>query len=275
MILVLVIGVIFIPLALDKPLAAEYRTGKWATFQEFKDEVDKATTNKHELVQQFLYQAKEHGVPWIDGDMATFIHYGKLEQTVYVAGDMTGWQPGIDTMKPVQGTNLYYITKKFPMDARLDYKLVVDDTFKLDPLNPNAIMSGFGPNSELNMPGYNDPIEIGYFDDIPHGKIIENTIRSTILDEDRKIKIYVPHNYNPKREYPSLYVHDGYEFISIAKMDNILDYLIYSKSIRPIIAIFIPPIHREDEYVHEDEYAKFIFKELVPYIDDKYSTILL
>ncbi|MCK4595233.1 esterase family protein, partial [candidate division WOR-3 bacterium] len=171
------------------------------------------------------------------------------------------------------GTKILYKTFEFPIDASLDYQFVIGNEWILDPYNPDTIMSGFGPKSEVNMPGYIEANEIEFDPNITHGQIIADSIYSEILGETRVFKIYTPASFNYNRKYPSLYIHDGYEFISIARLENVLDNMIYQRRIQPLIAILIHPVGRFEEYFGEKKYAEFIVEELVPYIDRKYPTI--
>ncbi len=75
--------------------------------------------------------------------------------------------------------------------------------------------------------------------------------------------------------YPSLYVHDGPDYLYLASMGNVIDNLIRTKKIRPIIGVFIPPGRdREGEYRlgKISQFTKLMVKELVPYIDSVYRT---
>ena len=90
------------------------------------------------------------------------------------------------------------------------------------------------------------------------------------------MKIYLPPGYESgTEEYPYIVFHDGLEYISLAYADNIIDYCIYHEYIDPIIAVFVPPVNRTEEYAGslQDEFTSFIIEEIVPYIDEEYRTI--
>ncbi|MCB0644636.1 MAG: T9SS type A sorting domain-containing protein, partial [Phaeodactylibacter sp.] len=146
-----------------------------------------------------------------------------------------------------------------------------------DPLNPFEVLGGFGPNSELAMPGYVQPWEINYDPNIPHGTIEEFSIMSTNLNATHSVQVYLPPSYadHPDRYYPSLYMHDGHEYVSLASADNILDNLIETQMISELIVVFVRPNNREEEYADSkrDQYRLFIAEELVDYIDDHYRTV--
>lgn len=214
--------------------------------------------------------------PLIEPDSGCHFIYKGPANSVTVAGDFTGWKPDNVSMMNIQGTDLWYCTKYFEQDARLDYKFVVNlENWILDPNNPNICKSGYGPNSELRMPRYIVSPETIHDLMVPPGWIIDTLISSTILGNSRTVKIYLPAAYRTDgKEYPVVLFHDGLEYITLANACIILDNMIAKKQIRPVIAVFVPPVDREPEYVgdRKDLYAGFICGELMPAIDAKYHT---
>ena len=84
----------------------------------------------------------------------------------------------------------------------------------------------------------------------------------------------MPPGYSLQKQYPVIVFHDGIEYITLANITNILDYLIAHHEIEPVIGVFVPPVDRENEYSgsKKDAYTTFIVKELMPVIDRKFST---
>src|SRR5262249_17895077 len=70
-----------------------------------------------------------------------------------------------------------------------------------------------------------------------------------------------------------LYVHDGGEYLSRAQLATVVDNLIHSKEILPLIAIMVDPVDRMHEYHANEEYARFVETELIPHIDSRYRTV--
>jgi len=87
--------------------------------------------------------------------------------------------------------------------------------------------------------------------------------------------VYLPAGYDESgnRRYPTAYFGDGSEYVSNVPVPRILDYTIARGSVRPLIAVFIEPIPRNEEYRMNDEYRRFLVEELVPSIDNRYRTI--
>ncbi len=98
----------------------------------------------------------------------------------------------------------------FAKVARVEYKLIVDGKWIIDPLNPNKIDNGVGgENSFFAMPDYKPTIwdkEIKGFD--PTLETIE--IKSKVFGQTRKIQIYAPtHSATEAIALPVLYLQDG------------------------------------------------------------------
>ncbi|MDE3057212.1 MAG: hypothetical protein KGJ59_04575 [Bacteroidota bacterium] len=231
------------------------------------------------IVDSFMTSQTPKGFPVKQDSIVYFVYRGTVSTSVSVAGDFNGWSGTADTMARINGTNFYYLQKKFEPDARLDYKFVIDGSvWILDPLNPHAITGGYGTNSELAMPDYVQPTEIIYNPAIPHGATTTFSFYSATLNNSRTITVYLPPGYdNSAQKYPSLYVHDGPDYINLGSMKNVLDNLIAAKKIDPVICIFVPPISagdRSNEYRLSKVglFSTFIAKELVPHIDSLYRT---
>ncbi|MDZ7372961.1 MAG: alpha/beta hydrolase-fold protein [candidate division KSB1 bacterium] len=212
--------------------------------------------------------------PVIEADTLVHFVYAGGGSRVTLAGDMNQWDPNAWPLKNIPGTNFWYRTASFEKDARLDYKFVVDgSTWLLDPRNPYQIRGGFGPNSELRMPGYIPPPEIEYRADIPHGSLHDTVLTSTYLGNSRLVRVYTPPGYEAGAElYPLLLVHDGLDYINLAQAPNVLDNLIAEGRIQPLVAVFVPPVDRNPEYAggRKAAFSHFIVDELMPYLYRRY-----
>ena len=223
------------------------------------------------IVDSFMTAQLPKGFPITTDTIAYFVYRGKVDSSVAVTGDYTQWSPIGDPMINVSATDLYYVAKKFEPDARLDYKFIKDGDWILDPLNPHIVTGGFGQNSELGMPSYHQSATIRYNPAIPHGTVSSFTFTSSHTGDSRKVMVYLPPGYaSSSVRYPSLYVHDGPEYLSLSSMANVIDNLIDAKQIQPIIGIFIPSSNdRAEEYRlgKITQFATMMVKELVPAID--------
>lgn len=227
------------------------------------------------IIDSFL--SKNPAMPFIEQDSICQFMYRGNASGVCLAGDANFWNKDGNPMSRLSETNLWYSTEIFEPDARLEYKFVIDgNNWILDPMNPKKWTGGLGSNSVLSMPAYVEAPEMKYIKEIPHGTLFDTTFGSKILGNIRGISIYTPPGYalNVKDSFKVVLFHDGIEWINLAFAVNTLDYLIDNLRIQPVIAVFVAPVMRDPEYIGDlqDQYAKFITTELMPYVDKHFRT---
>lgn len=229
---------------------------------------------KQALVDSFILWADSAtGIPYIEGETAYFLYLDDSSPEVAVAGDFCGWNPENQNFIHLSGTTLYYAGYQFESDARLDYKFVVDGNWILDPLNPHTCSGGYGPNSELSMPGYIQPPEIETYT-IPHGLVSATSFTDTTQGRTRTVKVYTPPDYaGSDTHYRTIYFHDGTEQITLGYARNVLDFMISQELIPPVIAVFVDPTNRMDEYSYDYDFMDMFVHQLVPWIDGQYRTM--
>jgi len=260
------------------------------SFQDFRKNLERITTipdppERIRLTDTLWNQlVKADLVPFRIGDSVAFLYRGEAKNVSW-AGDFNRWQPDAEGYRGArQGfSDIWMAVSKFAPDARLDYKVVVDGNWILDPANANIQWSGMGPNSELRMPDWKFPFETLVANDVIRGQLSENIlIKSEKLGYSVNYKVYTPYNYALQENLPVIYVTDGHEYADENKgaMVNILDNLIFKNQIKPVIAVFIDPRdpqnesrnRRMTEYVCSRKFADFVAEELVPQIDKSYKT---
>jgi enterochelin esterase-like enzyme len=224
-----------------------------------------------------------HQVPFVYNDSVAFLYSGSATSVVW-AGDFNGWSAAVDYGGAKVGlSNIWLCEKQFPADARLDYKIIVNGSWILDPANTYQQMSGFGYNSELRMPDWVYPQETILAAGVSRGSVTNNiNIHSTILNYNLLYKVYTPYGYEGLSNLSVIYVTDGQEYSNdyMGSMVVVLDNLIYSNKINPIIAVFIDPREpsnlnnnkRALQYRSNIQFANFVADELVPAIDLQYKT---
>lgn len=246
-------------------------------FQSFLEHVVSLPADqKMAAVDSFMTFAQGEGIPFIDSDTANFLYRGSVS-TVHLSGDMNSWSSTGEKFGKLSGTNLFFLRKKYEMNARLDYKFIINSgNWILDPLNPNTCSGGYGPNSELAMPEYIQPDEIRYNQGIEYGSMESFVFDGTSLNRNYNVNVYLPDGYSSSGiNYPTVYFQDGSDYINLSYIKNILDNLIYENRITPVIAVFVTPTNRNDEYAGNNRflYAETFATELVPQIDSLYRTI--
>lgn len=222
-------------------------------------------------------------IPWISNDTIVFVCKANAK-TVHIVGDMTGWGYKNDYQCTKLGSSdVWYLLKTFPKDARLDYKIVENKTtWNLDPENPNKQLSGFGYNSAFSMPEYDSSKYIISVQGISKGVLgAEQIISSNKLSRNVRFWVYTPSDYTNLDSLPSIYILDGqdYKTDGLGCMVNVLDNVIAENLISPVLAVFVDPVNpntgknqREELFLNNANYAGFFKEELVPFIDSTYKT---
>lgn len=230
-------------------------------------------------IRRFVARATRYGGPLIENSTVYFFYVGRASR-VGVPGEINDWDPSADTMSRVRGTNFHYLAVDLPKRARIEYKFAVDRTWVLDPYNRRQAIEGTGPNSEVVMPAYRPPREALQRAAVPHGEIDTATVTSRFLRRSHPVFIYRPAGYSgAKRQYPSLYVLDGGDYLSLGMMATVLDNMIAARRIPPIIGIFVEPRtditrpgtnKRTTDYALNDAFVDFLIREVRPSIERKY-----
>ncbi len=265
-------------------------TWPFKNYREFRTVLDHVTNiadqaERNKQVNLLWDKLKNEGqVPYRIGDTVAFLYKGPAEKVSW-AGDFSRWRPGQTDYTGTRCglTDIWIAVHKFPIDARLDYKIVVDEKWILDPENPTVQMSGMGLNSELHMPGWKFPEDTELGKEVIRGTLSDNIlVKSEKLGYSVNYKVYTPYNYARCENLPVIYVTDGHEYADEEKggMLNTLDNLIYREQIKPVIAVFIDPREpgneknnrRMAEYVCNQKFADFVGDELIPLIDQSYKT---
>ncbi len=228
--------------------------------------------DRAQLVSDFLASTTK---PHFENDTTAVFLWQGSASSMLVTGDFTGWSSQGRTMERLSTTNLWYRIDTFEADARLDYKFIRSgSSWILDPANPLRVPGGFGPNSELAMPGYVQPWEIEEDPAAAKGQLDSHTFASSIMGNSRQVQVYLPAGYDASRSeaYPVILYHDGSDYTNLASIKNTLDNLIHQEQVEPIVAIFVNPLNREAEYATSSTttFTRLIVEELIPWVEANY-----
>ena len=188
----------------------------------------------------------------------------------------------------LEGSDLWYLTARMPADSRFKYAFIVADGpppqhvpfRKAPPLEPRWLKKQVDPNnppgppgppgqSRVELPGAPPQPWIVAKPEAPKGTIAELKLASTQLKETRRVGVYTPPGYDPKRRYPLLIAFDG-EVYGLdpgapIPLPTILDNLIAAKKIPPIVAALVAGQGtRERDLTGSAPFSAFVAKELVP-----------
>ena len=219
--------------------------------------------------------------PLVEQDsLLHFVWFGRAD-SVFVAGALPGsWQTpvrmnsipcGEDTSSPA----LWHRTYTVPPDSRIEYKFIVDGAYILDPTNRRTTPPSDFLNSEAAMPKFRmSPLSV-YRPVVPHGTTDTLQFRSKDTSiAARRIRVYLPPGYDRLKALPVVYIHDGETAFQYTFFANIIDNLIADGQIRPIIAVFVPPVERQNEYagLKTPAYISAFCDELIPLIDRSFRS---
>ncbi len=111
------------------------------------------------------------------------------------------------------------------------------------------------------------------------GTVQDLTFYSEALQEELQLYIYVPANYSPLYKYNILIASDGKDYFQLGGITKLADELIDDYEIENLIIAFVPykDINdRRHKYIPSGEqheaYLRFLAHELVPYLDNEFST---
>lgn len=228
---------------------------------------------------------RSNQIPFTQDSTVIFLYRGEGAQVTW-NGDFNSWSRNSSfdnegTQLP--GTDIWYLKTTFPGDARLDYKVTIDEEWILDPVNPYYQWSGFGPNSELRMPNYKTEILKERIAEANKGEFHEaRLVQSNNMGYSIAYRVYTPSGYETMENLPVLYTTDGHEYSDdrLGSSVTVLDNLIHLGKIKPVIVVFVDPRNpenqaqnrRADEFGNNENYLKFFTDELIPLIDNSFKT---
>jgi enterochelin esterase family protein len=168
-------------------------------------------------------------------------------------------------------TDVWFLTARLPVDARFTYGFT-DPLGKkkgiADPLNPHK----FGYRSLVELPDAPPQPWIRVQSDVPKGAIKQEKFSSAILKEERTVSIYTPAGYDPQGGPSGLLVlFDGEAYSSEVPTPTILDNLVASRKIHPLVALLVDSGETRDRDLQcSAPFADFLAKELLPWARQRY-----
>lgn len=230
---------------------------------------------RHLAIDSFL--KAQQAFPIIEQDSVVHFVYTGKAMSVSLAGDVTDWKPGVMNFSNIPNTHFWYRTDTYHPASRIDYKLVVDGSIWMaDPRNPNACAGGYGSNSELRMPKFRYPTESAECQGKSCGIQIDTLIQSTFMGQARRFVVLLPPNYKTTTQrYPTIYIHDGQDFLHYGQAQHILANVMAEGSMQEVIAVFVYPVERDAEYSGklQERFTNFMVSELVPWVDTNFRTL--
>jgi enterochelin esterase-like enzyme len=201
-------------------------------------------------------------------------------------GDFANW------MKRLGDTDLWYRTDQIPNDSRFAYFFQVNRPLRFpphaeklpplappraDPLNPRKTAS---PDVSLaELPDAPSQPWLQRLPEVPGGALNEHRIISEIVrgsnpgfEHERRFVVYTPPNYDPQgRPCGLLLLFDGPHSTPDMPVPAILDHLIATGRIRPLVGVFL---YQSRERLRElgcsAPFSDFVARELIPWMRKNY-----
>jgi enterochelin esterase-like enzyme len=221
------------------------------------------------------------GTPIIENQSrAIFFVQDVNGETPRVVGDFNNWAAGTNGLDPtvgvparIEGTDWSYLESTIYTNARAEYVLLFRTEARPDPRNPRTVAAYTGPRSEVRMPQWIAQPEIDDRDQVPAGTVTVEALASRALGASRRVWFYTPPGYETSQDwYPVVFVLDGGNYVERMRTPAILDRLIAREAIPPVVAVFVEPGERQEEYSRNPRWRAFMTSELVPLVDRRFRT---
>ncbi len=229
-------------------------------------------------------------MPLVFGQTAVFLYRSGADRVEW-RGDFTGWRSAPEAQgRRVGGSDIWTFRRDFLPGARLDYKVVeIAEKWLVDPLNPHQQLGGYGPNSEVRMPGWTPPAHVVRKPGVPAGTFgPPEAVPSAKLGYAVNVRVYQPARRGPG-PLPALYVTDGSDYWheEMGGLVVTLDNLIAAGRIPPLVAVFVDSWdsertvqRREAEFlpnrtdparpIEACPFCEFLVEELAPRVEARF-----
>jgi enterochelin esterase-like enzyme len=218
-------------------------------------------------------------VPVVTPDEVVFYAQGEAGATPRVVSDLTGWGERADgtfdftvgRMHQIAGTNWFTLRAPSKPSARIEYLLAYGaGDYRLDPRNPRRTTRVGGDASEIVGRDYVPPPEFTDPAVVPSGRITETMVPGAVVNE-RRVIVYTPPGYDVSRKYRLAVFHDGALVVNTGEAPRVIDWLIAHDQIEPIVAVFVDPKSRADDFRRDAPMRDFVATELMAWINSHYS----
>jgi enterochelin esterase-like enzyme len=242
----------------------------------------------------FWRQVAERGTPLIERVnedpayvLVTFVWRGDPSTTRVVLagqlGQLNGTRPSDNELVLLAGTSVWHRSYWLRKDARAAYQLgatlspnqpVSAANLGADPLNRHKVPGA--PISFIELPGAPPEPWVRPSAGTPKGTVHTSPWRSTVLNNERQLRIYTPPGYRTTGEpYALLVTSDGDTIVENLQVPTVLDNLIAAGRIPPMVAVFIggaagAQSTRSAELSANEGYVELVVREVVPWMRSTY-----
>lgn len=247
---------------------------------EFVDRAESFTGQK--LASYVEAFARRHPRNPIVEDERILLLIAPEQQALELQGDFNSWgryerdhdaRPGAQLVpRPVGETGWRYLVTSAVRNARLQYALAgAEGMLQPDLRNPDIAVS-FGIDvSEIRMRDFRERLI-----DLPAaraaGRIEEHVLINPGDGREHALHVYLPHGYDdhPGARFPSVWFHDGRVYLRQIGAAGMLDSLISSGALPSVVAVFMDPANRREDYRRSETYRRFVTDITVPFVTNRY-----
>ena len=213
----------------------------------------------------------ERGFPIAAEGVTTFAYRGDVDD-VHLIHFGIGLPEDL-AFERLPDSNWWLLALTLPTATRLEYKLHItegDHRYDTeDPLNSFEARNPFGQNSVCRSYGYSVPPWAEHDPEAGVGLQRSLTIPSRHLRRAVPVHLYLPATFTmePEHRYPLLIMHDGMDYLHYADAATVLDNVIHRGLTPEFVVAFCDPHDRLSEYADDEQHARFVAEELVPYLE--------
>lgn len=247
-------------------------------------------------LERFCSEVEKSGSPLVEpvADTPGFVHLTFLyrshdDHRVLVVDEFEHAVQRME-LRRLTASDVWYRTCRMLDDARFIYRLTIDDPaypfvdgpearypkkLEPDPLNPRRWENAPDVFSLVELPSAPSLAESEPRAGTPKGKlaVFEEAMKSEVLGNARKIYVYTPPGYDPAGPPCKLLVVLGSGYVSMMKVDVLLDNLLADGRIARtvmVIASNVDSATRDREGSCYEPYNRFLVEELVPAVRGRY-----
>lgn len=226
--------------------------------------------------------------------LVTFVYRGRGdERHVVLHSGVLAKDPAECLMERLGGTDLWYRSVVVGEAVRTTYRFVVNGSLKpfstasledfleerrkdagkcrADPFNGHKGDS----YSVLEMPGAPEQRWVRKYGGVCRGAVAGHKLKSEILGNKRKIRVYVPPHYSEEKgPYPVVVLFDGAAYDRAMNAPVIFDNLIGEGLVRPFIGVLVGNVDEESrnrELPCNATFGRFVVEEMLPWTHSHYN----
>ena len=224
-------------------------------------------------IDRFL---ERHGAPIVEDDRATFLWRGEADE-VMVRHRVIGWADPLP-LRRIHDTDLWYVTTELPRDrgwsTSSNWSAASTGSSTSTTRSTSGSRTGHSAPALCSRPrGTRCRTGAGPIRRPAQGDVVEQVLTSKALRREVHFRVYLPARFRTMVRYPLMIVHDGSDYLHYTAARTVLDNLIHRGEVAEMVVAFISPGNRLVEYANHAPHARFVARELTPYLLDTYPLV--